>query len=190
MNEMMDIVMKKAGLIIGILMLALAPAVRGGLVFTVNGAELADGSTIVLGPSDSIELDLELAEGHNILGYSLGYTLTNSHAEFITDFIEFPEAFDWPAHIDVDEPQYVQITAANMLESNLGPAVLMENLIVHHLDSTPVDLLIHVSDWTIVDAKRIPNGTILYTLHIVPEPATISLLGIGGLFALGNRMKR
>jgi len=188
--------MKKRCLIFGLLLMALATAARGGLVFTVNGTELPDGSTIVLGPSDVIELDLEIAEGHNIAGYALGYTLTNPNAEFITTGgygygpISFPTLFEFPGIVSVDEPQYVEICATNFNLPAWGPAVLMKDLLIHKLDSNYVELLITAHSETMIDGKWIPDGTLLYTLHIVPEPATISLLGIGGLFVLRNRMKR
>jgi len=196
MNEMMDVVMKKAGLIIGILLLALTPAARGGLVFTVNGTEMPDGSTIVLGPSDVIELDLEISEGHDIAGYALGYTLTNPNAEFITTggygygSISFPTIFDFPGEVYINEPQYVEIAARNLMEANPGPRVLMKDLLIHKLDSTYVELIITAHSETMIDGKWIPDGTLLYTLHIVPEPATIFIVGLGGLMLHSRKKKQ
>jgi len=189
-------VMKKSGLIVVVILSVVASLANAGLVFTVDDVALPDGSTIVLGPCDVIELDLELAEGHNILRYDLSYTLTNSGAELITTGgygygpISFPTAFDIPGRTYIKEPQYVEIIASNFDFPVPWPAVLMENLLVHQLDGTLVDLLITVAGGTYVDDEWIPDGTILYTLHIVPEPATMALVGLGGLFLRSHRTKR
>jgi len=182
-----------------VMLLVVAPLAGAGLVFTVNDLALPDGSTVVLAPSDVIELDLELPEGSTIENYNLGYTLTNSGAELITTGgygygpIEFSGVFDFPGSAYVVEPQYVGVTAGNFFpgESTVyGPIVLIQNLLVHQLDNTSLDLIITIDGYTYVDGERIPDGTILHTLHIVPEPGTLLLLGLGGLFLRRHRIGR
>lgn len=173
------------------LVLGITSLANAELVFTVDGEALSDGSTVVLAPSDVVELSLELPEGSSIESYYLGYTLTNSGAELITTGgygygpIEFSGGFDFVGTTKVVEPQYVEIEGGNLFthESTVyGPIVLMQNLLVHQLDNTSLDLIITVYGWTHVDGEDIPDGTVLHTLHIVPEPATLLLLGLGGLF--------
>ena len=190
----------KIAIITSLTVLAIASATNAGLVFTVNDAQLPNGSTVVLQPSDALELVLELSGGSGCGGYDLGYTLTNSGAEFITgggygyDPITFPTLFDILGEVIAEEPQYVRINAIQLFSVPiLGPAVLMENLLVHQLDSTPVDLIITVDGTTIIGEggiyETIPIGTVLYTLQIIPEPGTLLLLGLGGLLLRSGRTK-
>jgi len=169
-----------------VLVLGLTSLASADLVFTVNGKPQPD--TIYLLPSDTAEIDLELSAGENITKYELGYILSNAQAELLIGNISFPAPFDYPGGVTWNEPQYIGIAASqwgNPPTPLQGPLVLMQGLVVHCLDKTPVDLIIQVDGPTIIDGMTIPIGTVLHTLHIiqdVPEPMTIALLGLGSLF--------
>jgi len=180
------------------LVLGLATTAQAGLVFTVDGEPQPEEVWLV--PSQIIELDLEIGAGQTILSYTLDYLLSNAQAEFITDGatepqypdltdIEFPTVFDFAGKVDIDLPQHVNITAGQFLSPAIeGPAVLMKELYIHCLDATDVILEIVAGAGTVVDGVTIPVGTVLHTLTIhQPEPMTIVLLGLGGLFALRKR---
>jgi hypothetical protein len=92
-------------MVAAVMLRAVVPLASAGLVFTVDDVALPDGSEIVLNPYDVIGFGLELGEGHTISCYDLGYTLTNSGAEFIItggygyDLITFPTLFDFPGYV-------------------------------------------------------------------------------------------
>jgi len=190
------------------LVLGLATSAQAGLIFTVDGIAQPDEIGVPgdqwypILPSDIIELDLEISAGSNTAGYKLDYVLTNAQARFITDGasgqypdlpvmtdIEFPAVFDGKGKVTNNLPQLVTITAGQVISDPVeGPAVLMKELYVHCLDSTTVILEI-ISQGTYVDGVFIEPGTLMHTLtiHQIPEPMTIALLGLGGLFALRKR---
>jgi len=181
-----------------LIIFGLASIANAGLVFTVNGAPQPDEITI--GPSDIIELDLELDTG-TITSYTVGYYLSNAKAELITDGasgsypditepmtdIEFPAAFDFAGEISAGgtRSQYVQFGAGQFMSNPLeAPQVLMKELYVHCLEPGDVVLNIYVEGTTIIDGVTLTSGELLHTLtiHQIPEPMTIALLGLGGLF--------
>jgi len=183
----------------GVLILLFASFAQAGLIFTLNGEPQPD--SVYLRPSEIIELDLELGEGQNILAFTLDYILSNDQARFITDgasgsYPDLPPMTDieilwqpWLGEVLINEPQHVRITSGQLFNPLEGPVVLMKELYVHCLDTTDVILDIVVGGTTIVDGETIPTGTLLHTLtiHQIPEPMTIALLGLGGLFALRRK---
>jgi hypothetical protein len=190
-------------LVLGLSSLASADVVQSPLIFTVNGLPQPD--EIWLTPSEIIELDLELPDGHNIRGFTIDYILSNAQAELITDGasgqypdieepmtdIEFPsdDLFDLKGSTPIVEPQLVRITSGQLFNPPVeGPLVLMRELYVHCLDTTDVILEI-VSMGTEIDGITYEQGALLHTLtiHQIPEPVTIALLGLGGLFALRRK---
>ena len=84
----------------------------------------------------------------------------------------------------------MQFWEGQLFDDLEGPLVLMKELYIHCLDWTGVVLEI-ISQGLEVDGEYIEPGTLMHTLtiHQIPEPMTIALLGLGGLFVL-RRKKR
>ncbi len=173
-------------------------ALKDGFVFTLNGEAAPDEITLL--PSQVVELDLELATGYNTKGFTLQYDLSNAQAELIcngasrTDLpgledIEFPTAFDMPGNASIQLPQQVKITAGQLTSpAKVGPLVLMEGLYLHCLEGTDVVLTIKVAASTYINNTKLSTANTVgfpilktLTIHQIPEPATIALLGLGGL---------
>ena len=83
---------------------------------------------------------------------------------------------------DVD---WVEITAGNPFYEFVGPAVLMEGLLVAGFGAGIATIDVVVSGLTIVDDTIIPVGTVLQEIWIdgwIPEPMTLVLFAVGGMF--------
>jgi len=194
------------------LVLGLATSAQAGLIFTVDGIAQPDEIGVPgdqwypILPSDIIELDLEVDAEQSIFAFTIDYVLSNAQARFITDGasgqypdlpdmtdIEFPMVFELPSEVNTDLPQLVQITGSQLFGDPIpGPGVIMRELYVHCLDTTDVILEIisqGVELYRDGVKEFIPAGTVMHTLtiHQIPEPMTIALLGLGGLFALRKR---
>jgi hypothetical protein len=189
--------MKK--LLVMVLVLGMASVANADLIFTVDGEP--QPAEISIRPSDEITLDLHLADGENILKYQLMYELSNEQAEFILPDpetspqygISFPWLSTFPGKVNSYDTDgvisYVEIAADNFMMAAAGPLDLMDGLIIHCLDTTDVVLTITVSQATTINGQELTIGTVLHTLtiHQIPEPMTVALLGLGGLFLLRRR---
>ncbi len=182
-------------LVLGMASLAHAvPVPAGSLIFTLNGEPQPE--EIVLVPCQSVELDLELADGHNIggagFGYFLSYELTDTTAELLWEGTVFPTDMDLPGKYQNESARYGEITQSQIFNPAMpGPTVLMKGLMLHCLEQpSELDLVISVLGVTMIDGLEIDQG-VVHTLHIrqIPEPMTIALLGLGSLFLMRRRRK-
>ena len=179
--------MKK--LMVLMLVLGMASLANASIILSVNGDPAPD--QITLFPSDWITIDMHLTAGENITGYDVAFVLSNAQAAFDWSGITFPTVFDLPgAVVPVPTPQNVRVTASQIFSPAIpGPLVLVDELLLHCEEETDVVLNLVVMGTTRIDGGDIPVGTILdtITIHQVPEPATIALLGLGGLALLRRR---
>ncbi len=164
-------------------------AVTDALIFTVNGQP--QPSEITLQPSQTIEIGLELDVGHNITTYILDYKILQGSAELICTSVTFPMVFAIPSKVIVNSPpSLVRIGGTQFVLLPIpGPGVIMQGLQLHCLNpdmnlENPTILQITSTHDTWIDDQQLgPDGTVVYTLiiHQIPEPATVLLLGLGGL---------
>jgi len=172
-----------------LVVLALASMANAGLIFTVNGEPQQPMIDPPLEPSDTIELDLELAAGTSLLKYTLTYELSNEQAEFLVDGLVFDWVSMFPGKIDAMDQDgtisWVTLVADNFMAPVNGPVDLMHGLLVHCLSGTDTIMTVTVTGATLIDGETVAPGTVMHELLIpqfIPEPMTIALLGLGGLF--------
>ena len=201
--------MKK--LLVLMLVFGLASIANAHLIFTVNG--LPQPEEIMLDVCQTIELDLELSgpgypypddypehlQPENITSYKITYLLSNDKAEFITNGtqrpelgelsdIEFPTAFDFSGKVSAQELGLVTISAGQFVSGPVeGYAVLMNELYVHCLELGDVILEVWAEAGTIINGEPVVGLLHTLTIHQIPEPATMALLGLGGLLLLRRR---
>jgi hypothetical protein len=181
-----------------LLVLGLATASQAGITgidFTVNGEPQQPAVTLSVG--QTIEIDLELLAGNNILGYVLEWEIIGGRAEFNWSGINFPLAFELASKISGTAlPNKVRLTGSQLTQpAKDGPAVIMQGLILTCTGADPSQNEPTIMNVTIRGTTKTngvsagTSGTVVHTLtiHQVPEPMTLMLLGLGSLFLVRRK---
>jgi len=170
-----------------LLVLGIATCAQAGMIFTVNGEP--QPAEITLKPSETVELDLEWTQG-SVSDYTLDYLLTPvpenpGQAEFIHTGTVFSGGwFVGNGYVGDPLPQSFEVSGSNFgipyTAANFG----FQGLILHCLGVGDVLMTVVTPGGTIIDGVPIEPGTVMHTLliHQIPEPMTLTLLGLGGLF--------
>lgn len=165
-----------------LLVLSLSVVANAGLLdISVNGELAPDEITLM--PSDVITIDVMISQG-TITGYVLALELSNPQAEMDSAEITFPTLFDFPGTLAAGRPDYIEVTGSQFFGAPVpGPAVLIDNILLHCTEPTDVVLDLIALDGTTINGEVVQGGTVLDSLiiHQIPEPMTLTLLGLGGL---------
>lgn len=96
---------------------------------------------------------------------------------------DFPWLIQW--YVMEFDSSHIEITGGDFSPVP-GPLTIMDGLLFHCVELTDVIIDLHVTGPTIIDGQPIPESTILDSIivHQIPEPMTVALLGLGGLFLL------
>lgn len=156
------------------------------VILTVNGMPAPD--EITLQPSDWIELDVELLAPQNMMGAQLTVQLSNNQGILDCSNVLYSEAFDLNLYTYTSSPTHLEFTGGSFFSPVAGPEMLMWGLMFHCEEPTDVIIDLIVTGTTTIDGLDVPIGTILDSIYVIqPEPATVALLGLGGLLLRRRR---
>ena len=182
--------------VIVMLVLGMATTANAVLSLTVNGQAAPDNLTLAM--SDTIELDVEAAVG--FIGGTFAIQLSNSQGVLDASGVQFAPQYcqtyissipysvmaDWDMPLRLTpsappEPHLVTIDGGNFSNAIQLDQMIAWDIIFHCEEHTPVTIELFAV--TVNTDSGMIEGVVLDSIAVtqIPEPATIALLGLGGL---------
>ena len=179
-------------LVLLMLVLGIASVASAGLALSVNGGPAP--AEITLEPSDTIVLDVHATPGFGLGDFQI--SLSNAQGSLDASQVVFSEAYTTmyiPAYGPItsawglawanvghlqDGPQHFSLGGGNLPPAaTLYDELIMDGLVFHCEE--PTDVII-----TLEEYMGAGQFSLLQTIivHQIPEPITMGLLGLGGLF--------
>ena len=162
--------MKK--LLVLTLVLGMATLANAGLVLTTGATQLLPTETTTLGiDSDS-----------GITGFEVAIQIEGPGALDAANII-FPEEWMFTPYVKSADDLMVDVTGGDFF-AKTGPLVVAEGILFTCLGEGDVIVTLIATGDNILDGVTYGAGTVFDTMTItqVPEPMTLALLGLGGLF--------
>ena len=167
--------MKK--LLVLTLVLGMASMASAGLVLTSADPALdPTGATL---PSSTM---LTISSDSGITGFEVAIQLEGPGALDAADII-FPEDWMFAPYVKSADAIMVDVTGGDFFAKE-GPLVVAEGIVLNCTDLGDVILTLIATGDNILDGVTYQAGTVFDTITIqqIPEPMTLALLGLGGLF--------
>ena len=176
------------------MVLGLASAASAGIVLTVNG--VVAGDTITAGVGDTLTLGAYMEAGTYLFGGDFGFSGSGTYnvtgAAMPATYMVAPAggeagAFSMTslAFLLLPNASLDVVTLGNTTFNIVGPTQLFDGVQVT-IDSLGTISLGAFKDIAYATptgtANNYDEGDVIDTLTIVPEPMTLALLGLGGLF--------
>ena len=154
-------------------------------------------------PVPSAELILDVHVDPGLVGATLDIVLSNDQGSldpsgmifnpmyYFMEMAELPWEFPWKENtVPPSTPTYVSIGGGNFANANTDHRWVMDGLIFHCEEPTDVTIYLYAGVGGLdyypdgLGAEDIQEGTLLdyIIVHQIPEPMTIALLSLGGLF--------
>ena len=125
-----------------------------------------------LSPSTTVDVagsELGLYTTSAVIAYDVKYLITSGTVAFDSSGILFPLTFDFAGKIVSEDSTHIRIGGSQFMTAATGPGDLATDIGLSGLG------LIEVYD-------TYSSPFLIGTLNLIPEPMTIVLLGLGGLF--------
>jgi hypothetical protein len=197
MEDIMKRLLLVFSLILGMATMASADLVDDAFIYTLGGDPQPESVSIVVG--ETIEIDLEIDTGYYTSGLGFTYTLVPAETGGGTAVFDYTgvstASFDLALGFAPAGDTQGVLSGGQIFSSGVGNGVtLMEGLLIECTGVGDVELVITLTSTTNVGTSNVLDDMTQFfadsparishtlTIHQTPEPATIALLGLGGLF--------